>query len=173
MKTENQKRVLITGANRGIGLGFAQECLSRGDLVFAGCRDTAHARDLQSLKATYPENCIIVELDVTDQCSIGASFEFIQTQAGGLDLLVNNAAYTTNLFESINDFQPEIMLRHFQVNAFAPMAVIQRYLRLLRKGQNAKIATISSEAGSFRSNAKAKSFRGYSYPASKAALNMM
>ncbi|MEO6848794.1 MAG: SDR family NAD(P)-dependent oxidoreductase, partial [Chthoniobacterales bacterium] len=42
-----------------------------------------------------------------------------------------------------------------------------------RKGQNAKIATISSEAGSFRSNAKAKSFRGYSYPASKAALNMM
>ncbi|MEO6054046.1 MAG: SDR family oxidoreductase [Chthoniobacterales bacterium] len=173
MKTENQRRVLITGANRGIGLAFAQECLNRGDQVFAGCRDASGATALQDLKAAHPENCVIVELDITDKCSIGASFETIQKQAEGLDLLVNNAAYTTNLFESIDDFQSEIMLRHFQVNAFASMEIIQRYLRLLRKGRNAKIATVSSEAGSFHSNAKATSFRGYSYPASKTALNML
>ncbi|MEO6053014.1 MAG: SDR family oxidoreductase [Chthoniobacterales bacterium] len=172
MKADIPKRIFITGANRGIGLEFVTQFLKRGATVFAACRDTGRAEDLLKLKATYPETCFPINLDVADTCSLGAAFEAVQAKTDTLDLLINNAAHTTNLQETLPELKSEIMMRHFQVNSVAPVLITQKFLKLLRKGNTAKVATISSEAGSFNLCSGLTSFRGYSYHASKAALNM-
>ena len=167
----HKNRALITGANRGIGLEFVRQCLHRGDQVFAGCRNPAAATELLRLQSDYPDALSVLQLDVTDECSIGASFEAVQREAEGLDVLISNAAYTSNLFETIDELKADIVLKHFHTNALGPMLVIQRYLKLLRKGVSPKIAVVSSEAGSFQQKYN-DHLKGYSYRGSKAALNM-
>ena len=61
------KRVLVTGANRGLGLELVRQCLERGDRVFAGCRQPAQAADLQSLAREHPAQLTVLTLDVTEQ----------------------------------------------------------------------------------------------------------
>ena len=74
---------VITGANRGIGLELAAQCLKRGDTVIAGCRSPGDAHELMGL---VPER--ILELDVGDEASIAS---FARSIEGPIDLLINNA----------------------------------------------------------------------------------
>jgi NAD(P)-dependent dehydrogenase (short-subunit alcohol dehydrogenase family) len=60
------ERVLITGANRGIGLEFVRQCLARGDTVLAGARRPDEARELDELERRFGEMLHILPLDVTD-----------------------------------------------------------------------------------------------------------
>lgn len=60
-------KVFITGANRGIGLELVQQCLQRGDKVFASCRNPDQATHLIGLRDTYSQLMNIIHLDVTDQ----------------------------------------------------------------------------------------------------------
>jgi NAD(P)-dependent dehydrogenase (short-subunit alcohol dehydrogenase family) len=165
------QRVLVTGANRGLGLEFVRQCLARGDRVFAGCRNPGNAVDLQALSVTHPGQLTILALDVTDEATIDASVEAMRSQVDGLDLLINNAgAYPRG--ETPITLNATTMLQAFHLNSVAPMIVAQRCLDLLRSGNHPKIVNISSKMGSLWW----KEIEGggdYSYCSSKAALNML
>jgi len=165
------QRVLITGANRGLGLEFVRQCLARGACVFAGRRNPEKASDLQTLSAAYPEQLTILTLDVTNEAAIDASVETIRSQVDGLDLLINNAgAYPRG--ETPTTLNAETMLQAFRLNSVAPMIVAQRCLDLLRAGNQPRIVNISSKMGSLWWKEK-EGGEDYSYCSSKAALNML
>ncbi|MGD9099841.1 MAG: SDR family oxidoreductase [Anaerolineae bacterium] len=162
------ERVLITGANRGIGLELVRQCLEQGDHVFAGCRQPQQATELHALAAAHPGQLSVLTLDVTDQESLDASRETVRAQVEALDVLFNNAAVHLG-DETIRDLDVERLVRTFRVNAVGPVLVAQCYLDLLKAGNAPRIVNISSEAGSI---SKMERHRGYAYYGSKAALNM-
>lgn len=163
------KRVLITGANRGLGLAFTRESLARGQRVFATCRHPDDAGELQALTAEHPDRLTVLRLDVTDEETIEAAARAVRSEEGALDLLINNAG-TNPSGERIGHLDAETMLHTYHVNSVGPMLVTQAYLDLLRAGDDPKILNISSTSGSL---ARKSSGGGYSYSSSKAALNML
>jgi NAD(P)-dependent dehydrogenase (short-subunit alcohol dehydrogenase family) len=163
------KRVLITGANRGLGLAFAKESLARGHRVFATCRHPEEADDLQALAAEHPDRLTILRLDVTDEETVSESARIVQRQEGALDLLINNAGVSPS-GERLGNLDAETMLQTFHVNSVGPMLVAQEHLDLLQAGEAAKILNVSSTLGSLT---RKSSGGRYSYCSSKAALNML
>ena len=165
------RRVLITGSNRGLGLAFVRQCLVRGDLVFAGCRNPRNAADLSALSIAHPQHLAVLTLDVTDEESIGAAVEATHLHVDGLDLLINNAG-TYPRGETPTTIDATTMLQTFHLNSVAPMIVAQNFLDLLRAGNQPRIANISSKMGSLWWKER-EGGGDYSYCSSKAALNML
>jgi NAD(P)-dependent dehydrogenase (short-subunit alcohol dehydrogenase family) len=167
------QRILITGANRGLGLEFARQYLERGARVFAGCRRPAQAQQLQTLRAAHPQRLSVVSLDVAAPDSFRTAHATVRSQADGLDVLINNAGiYSSGSEEPLERFGELTFaeaLTVLRVNAVAPLIVAQQYLDLLRAGHDAKIVSISSGYGSVSANT---GDFPYYYSASKAALNM-
>ncbi|NRB37419.1 MAG: SDR family oxidoreductase [Pseudomonadales bacterium] len=147
--------VLITGANRGIGLAFVQHYLSLGDTVIAACRFASN--DLRNSQAT-----VIEEIDV----SCDASMEKLKKAVGeqSIDILINNAGIFCN--ETIVDMPFADIEKQFQVNAMGPLRVTHALQDHLSAGS--KIALITSRMGSIEDNG---SGAYYGYRMSKAALN--
>jgi len=169
------RRVLITGAGRGLGLEFARRYLERGDQVFATCRRPAAARALATLAAAHVDRLTIVPLDVTDARSIRASHAAVGRKVDGLDLLINNAGmYSTrgsaDPTERLGELRFEDALLLLRANAVGPLMVTQQYLDLVAAGRRARVVAISSEYGSVSENIAGFP---YYYAASKAALNML
>jgi NAD(P)-dependent dehydrogenase (short-subunit alcohol dehydrogenase family) len=163
------KRFLITGSNRGIGLALVRASLARGDRVFATCRRPDEAEELHALAAEHGDRLTILRLDVTDEETIEASVEGVQSEEDGLEVLVNNAGISPS-GERLGRLDAETMLHTFHVNAVGPMLVSQAFLELLRSGDDPKIVNISSQLGSLT---RKSSGGRYSYCSSKAALNML
>lgn len=162
------RRVLVTGANRGLGFELARQCLTRGDYVFAGCRKPKQAAALQSLATVHEGRLTLLALDVTDEETLDASKEIVSAQTDVLDLLFNNAAVHPG-DETIATLNAETLIHSFRVNAVGPMLVARCCLDLLKAANSPRIINISSEAGSI---SRMQHHRGYAYSASKAALNM-
>jgi NAD(P)-dependent dehydrogenase (short-subunit alcohol dehydrogenase family) len=166
--------ILITGANRGLGLEFTRQFLERGARVFAGCRRPAAAQQLQTLREAHPQRLSVVGLDVADPNSIQAAHATVRSQVDGLDVLINSAGIYSSRgsrepSERLGKLTFEEALTVLQVNAVAPLMVAQQFLNLLRAGHDAKIVSISSGYGSVSANTGGFP---YYYSASKAALNM-
>lgn len=162
------RRVFITGANRGIGLEFARQCLQRGDQVFASCRRPGQAIDLHQLNSAYPDTLTILPLDVADPAQIESAAQLVSSHISGLDILINNAALHSR-GDTLEALEAEQMLELLQVNAVAPVMVVQRFSDLLSAGDQPKVLNISSRLGSIT---RKKDASKYDYSASKAALNM-
>lgn len=162
------KRVLITGANRGLGLELVLQCVQRGDQVFAGCRSPKKSTALTDVSVKYPGQVTILPLEVTDEESIAQAAAKIATETDGLDLLFNNAAIHTD-GEHLSEVNAETLLKLIHVNAVGAVLVAQSFINLLKKGTDPKLINVSSEAGSIEGMGE---FRGYNYYGSKAAMNM-
>jgi NAD(P)-dependent dehydrogenase (short-subunit alcohol dehydrogenase family) len=121
------KSILITGANRGLGLALVEEALRRGvKRVYAGVRQPLNHPD---------ERVVPLVLDVTD----GAQIETAVAQIGDLDMVINNAGLS--LYE---DFTDRAMLeRHLAINVFGPYDVIQAVLPLLTRSRGAIVNVLS------------------------------
>jgi NAD(P)-dependent dehydrogenase (short-subunit alcohol dehydrogenase family) len=134
------KRILVTGANRGIGKGFVEVLLAAG----AG-KIYAAARDLDNLKeivAIDPEVISPIELEVTDSAQVQALGESID----GLDVLINNAGIATGVYTTeVNAV--DVARQEMEVNLFGPMAITQVLLPKLKASDEAAIINISSIAG--------------------------
>jgi NAD(P)-dependent dehydrogenase (short-subunit alcohol dehydrogenase family) len=150
------KLVVVTGANRGIGLEFCRQCAARGDRVIAACRRPSPA--LAALPLT-----IVDGVDVTrdDACARVA-----QALAGDrVDLLVANAGVFDSTGLGRLDFAR--MLHEYDVDALGALRMVQALLGQLAGG--AKIALIGSRAGSIGDNTSGGQ---YGYRMAKAALDM-
>lgn len=161
------RRVLITGANRGLGLEMTRQCLAAGDRVFASCRDVAGAPELRGLAAA--GELTVLEMDLKEPAQIVAALAEVRRRTEGLDLLLNNAGVMPE-GENPTNLDPDTMLDTFRVNCVGPMIVVREALPLLKAAGGAKILDISSQLGSLEN----KTSGGlYSYCATKAALNML
>lgn len=150
------KNVVITGANRGIGLALSKRYLALGYNVFSVCRNTSS--ELMALKGIK----VLSGIDVTNVVDLKLFHE--QLSHLRIDLLVSNAGIMSEEF--LGDVDYDRVLRQFQVNAIAPLRVTEFLLSNLKQG--AKIVFISSRMGSLSDN---NSGGSYGYRMSKAALN--
>ena len=173
---QRPQRVLVTGANRGLGLEFARQLAERGDRVFATTRDVKRATELRDLAKQHGgERITIVPLDVDDADSIRAAAETVRGQTDALDLLINNAGvYAARVTESgdpaerLGELNFDDALKVLRTNAVAPLLLTQALLPLLKNGTAPRVVSITSGYGSVADNTGFP----YYYGASKAALNM-
>ncbi len=163
------QRVVITGANRGIGLELVRQYLSRGDRVFAGSRDPKQATELNSLQDKHGDRLTVLALDVTDQAATEKAAATVTGLVDGLDLLMNNAGVGGGE-DPFGHITEQNLVDTFRVNAAAPLLMAQALLPLLKKGRRPTIASVTSRMGSIADNG---SGGYYAYRASKAALNML
>ncbi len=170
-------RVLITGSNRGIGLALVKESLVRGNQVFASCRLPEQAFELKKLEQAHSGQLSILHLDLADEKSYVTARDEVARQAGALDVLINNAGIFLRDASEISGtecpldrLQSEDLLQTLRINTVAPLLVTRALFPLLRKGEDARVAFISSGMGSIAN--KAAGGIEYGYSASKAALNM-
>ncbi|MDA9436991.1 SDR family oxidoreductase [Bradyrhizobium sp. CCBAU 51627] len=154
--------VLITGANRGIGLALAQQYATEGAEVFGCCRHPAKADELKALAASSSGRVRIIPLDVADESSIASLKRTLGDQP--IDILINNAGISGL---SADRIEAEGYMTTMRVNALAPMLIAQTLYDNLRHSTQKKLVAITSIMGSTSSAAGGK----YAYRASKAALN--
>ena len=161
-------RILITGANRGLGLELVRLYAARGDQVFAGSRSRERDTELTDLSARYPGQIDILSLEVTDTASLDQCVQQVRDEVDALEMLINNAAINDE-GETLRTFDAQKAAQQWTVNAVGQVLVAQRFLDLLKAGKDPKIINITSEAGSISTM---NHFRGYYYFGSKAAMNM-
>jgi NAD(P)-dependent dehydrogenase (short-subunit alcohol dehydrogenase family) len=157
--------VLITGANRGIGLALATQYAADGWQVLACCRQPQAAPSLQALAANH-SNVKILALDVGD-------FKQIESLAMTLhntpiDVLINNAGIYPE--SSFGDSDETAWAQAFKINSMAPLKMAEAFITNLTKSQLKKVATLSSKMGSIDDNTSGES---YIYRSSKTAVNMV
>ena len=148
--------VVVTGANRGIGLEFAKLYKSKGHTVIGTTRNPTTTA-LQGIADK------VLTLDVGDESSIHAFAESLSSTT--IDLLINNAGILIQ--DDLSTAKSGDILDQFRVNALGPFLVTRQVSSLLAK--NAKVVNITSRMGSIEDNT---SGAYYGYRASKTALNM-
>jgi NAD(P)-dependent dehydrogenase (short-subunit alcohol dehydrogenase family) len=163
--------VLITGANRGIGLALVREYVARGDTVLATCRAPQKAEALRGLAAEHGTLLHVLQLDVTDESSVRAACKAAAAVAPAVDLLINNAGVGGMDSESALETL-ELGRFHdtFETNSLGPIRVTRGMLELLKRCAAARVVNISSGAGHITGKTD---HRMYAYGASKAALNFL
>ncbi len=159
-KSVSKINVVITGANRGIGLAMVKNCLQSGDNVYALCRQSSKA--LAALMVHSNIN-IIENVDISTEQ--GVDNAAVALKAVSIDLLINNAGILRD--ESLADLNATTITEQFNVNALAPLIFSHALLGNLSAGS--KIAMITSRMGSITDNT---SGGRYGYRMSKAALNI-
>ena len=155
------KTVLITGANRGIGLKLTQLYLENGWQVHATYREEQGAKQLFELKR---DNLHCHQLDVTHYDKLPQFTASLPT----IDLLINNAGYYGPKGTGFGDTQVEEWRKVFEVNTIAPLKFIEALYTKMRHGSYKKVVCISSKMASMEDNT---SGAAYIYRSSKAALN--
>ncbi len=150
--------VLITGANRGVGLALAHHYHANDWQVIGVCR--CSVADATELKAFAHQ--IIDGIDVTQTADVERLAAALGDQR--LQVLINNAGLLSD--ESLGELDFDSIRQQMEVNAYAPLRVVEALLNNL--GSGSKIANITSRMGSIADN---DSGGRYGYRASKAALN--
>lgn len=158
-------RIVITGANRGIGLELTRQMLARGDSVIAAARHPKKAEDLESLRAKHPDRLRVLPVDVSSDKSVKALAESVTS---AVDALINNAG-TSGESSSLGALDFDDALDVYSVNALGPLRMTRAFLPHLHKGEGKRVLHVTSGMGSIGDNS---SGGFYGYRMSKAALNM-
>jgi NAD(P)-dependent dehydrogenase (short-subunit alcohol dehydrogenase family) len=150
-------KILITGANRGIGLELCRQLAIRGDEVIAVCRNASS--ELQDIGLRVIDG---IDVSATESCnSLG-----LQLEGEKIDWLINNAGILS--VETLDNLDFEAIERQFRVNAMGPLRVTTSLLNNLRRGS--KVGIVTSRMGSIEDNTSGSY---YGYRMSKAAVNMV
>jgi len=163
---------LVSGANRGIGLGLVTALAARSDvIVFAGARNPNSAEDLKALEAKYHGKVHTVKLTSANRTDNDAAIAEIKRVAGKLDVIIANAGIAKFWGTILNTPEDE-MREHYEVNVIGPTVLFQSAWPLLKASPQPKFAIISSIAGSIAAGAIIPA--GFlAYGASKAGANFL
>ncbi len=160
------KTILITGANRGIGLAFSRLYSEQGAQVLACCRQPEKADELQQL-AVQHEHLHIYQMDVLDRDGIDQLAEDLAHQA--IDILIANAGiYGDSREHPFGNLNYEIWLKTLETNVLGAVKVTEAFMPHLKQAEKPVVAAISSLMGSIADNSSGGSI---CYRSSKAALN--
>jgi len=154
---------LITGANRGIGLGFVRSLSADGWRVHACCRHPEKAADLKEVGPSVR----VHRLDVTDNLRVASLSRELADEP--IDLLINNAG-VRGTDRPLGEYDYDEWLQVLAVNALSPMRMVESFAGHVAASRRKLIVNISSVMGSIAEN---ESGGSYSYRTSKAALNMI
>jgi NAD(P)-dependent dehydrogenase (short-subunit alcohol dehydrogenase family) len=170
------KTVLITGANRSIGLETAKQLSKKGLFVYLGTRDIEKGEAVvKELTENGFKNIKAIAIDVTNPDTILAAKNSIEKEQGKLDILINNAGISGEFPQSALDAPIEAIQTVFDINFFGVISVTQAFVELLKKSESPRITNITSGLGSLTlhsdPNWKYYNFKATSYVTSKAALN--
>ena len=164
------RNVLVTGANRGIGLEFCRQLLAAGDHVIATCRQPGKATALNTLAGEYPGRLHVLPLDVAQpksRAELVRELPLVLGDDARIDLLVNNAG-VLHSGERFGHLDQAVLEDSLRINAIGPFLLSEAVAPLLADG--ARIANLSSVMGSIT---RQGAFRSPSYGASKAAQNLL
>ncbi len=157
--------LLITGANRGIGLELCRQCLEQGWTVFATCRQPEKAKALLSLQDKATELSVYA-LDVRNSEQLEGLQSVIGSQP--IDVLFNNAAVYAEEASQFGHCDEDAWKEAVAVNLLAPMKMMECFVDNVARSEMKVIANLSSKMGSMADN---RSGGSYAYRATKAALN--
>jgi NAD(P)-dependent dehydrogenase (short-subunit alcohol dehydrogenase family) len=154
--------IVISGANRGIGLALTRQFLQAGHHVIAGCRQPDKAAELLAS----PGSLELAQLDVGDAESVRLFCQQLGTRA--VDVLVNNAGVMGGEHQGIHDMDYVSWLHTFEINTLAPFRLATALLPNLKRSERPRVATISSQMGAFGLE---MGTGRYAYRTSKAAVS--
>ncbi len=159
--------VLITGANRGIGLALTRAYLSRGWAVIATCRRPEAADELKELRGDHP-SLTIERLDVLDHAMIDSLAEKYRNRP--IDIVLNNAGiHGPREHQSFGTLDYSSFDQVMATNVIGPLKMAEAFVDHVAASEHRKIITVTSSLGSI-----SRTFGGqYFYRASKSAVNMM
>jgi NAD(P)-dependent dehydrogenase (short-subunit alcohol dehydrogenase family) len=170
------RRVVVTGANRGLGLEFARQLAAAGDEVVATARQPKTADDLNKLASRSGGLVTVVRLDIGDQSDIEAAALHVGERFDAVDVLINNAGIWMAPDQPdrassgpLADLRPDAVLEVLRINAVAPLLVTQALAPCLAAAGRSVVVNLSSGLGSIEGT-RARGNVGYAM--SKAALNM-
>jgi len=162
------RTVLVTGANRGLGLEFTRQYAVDGWQVFAACRSPDGAKELALLAAESNARIRVLPMDVTDTASVRASARELAGQS--IDLLINNAGVMGPRNAELGRVDYAAWMKVLDANSLGPMRVVEAFLENVAGSRLKTIVTITSGMGSIADNTSGDS---YAYRSSKAAVNMI
>jgi NAD(P)-dependent dehydrogenase (short-subunit alcohol dehydrogenase family) len=141
-----QKTVLITGANKGIGLEIARQLLNKGCSVIVSGRDSEKlAKAKVELKKENHELDMLI-MDVSDPDSIANAANNLSSKNIKLDVLINNAAIMDSLDKDLSEQDLALLEKTVRTNAYGPLQIIKSFLPLMNNPS--RIINISSGGGS-------------------------
>jgi NAD(P)-dependent dehydrogenase (short-subunit alcohol dehydrogenase family) len=162
---------LITGATRGLGREAARQLVQLGHTVYLGARDADRGAQVAAEVGAVP-----LVIDVTDDESVAAAAKHLAEQAGGLDVLVNNAAIAGN-FVPPGQVTAAAVRTVYETNVFGVVRVTGAMLPLLERSAAPVVVNVSSGLGSLGRVTEPGRLEadivGLAYPSSKTALNMI
>jgi NAD(P)-dependent dehydrogenase (short-subunit alcohol dehydrogenase family) len=162
-----QSTLLITGANRGIGLELTGQFAEDGWQVIACCRNPAEAAELQALSRTHPA-IEIHALDVTDYEQMAALANQLADRA--IDVLLSNAGIYGSKGVGFGGVDAREWRQVLEVNTIAPLMLVQAFVEQVAASEQKLVAVISSKVGSIADNSSGGS---YVYRSSKTAVNQV
>ena len=170
------KTVLITGANKGIGLETAKQLAELGYFVYLGSRDKQNGlAAVEKLKAQGLTHVESIEIDVANLRSVKQARTELEARIDALDILINNAGISGQQPQTFSTGTMDNLHTLFDTNFFGTVQTTQQFIPLLEKAAHPVIVNVSSEVGSLTLHASADKRANWNlfsaYGASKTALN--
>ncbi|HYQ45940.1 MAG TPA: SDR family oxidoreductase [Polyangiaceae bacterium] len=169
------ENILVTGANRGIGLALTRRFLELGQRVFAGVRNPDSARALADLPPALRERLTLIALEVTSDESVRQAAARVKSFTPRLDVLVNMAGVSPAPHDARLDAVDLAKCREtYEINVLGPLRTAQAFAPLLRAAASAdKPARLVNVSSGVASMAGKDNGMFYAYCVSKTALNML
>jgi len=175
IKKEN-KIVLITGANKGIGFETARQLGAKGFTVLVGARSKERGKEAEVKLQEEGIDAHFIKIDVTDQASIDQATKKIEEDYKKLDVLVNNVGVALDKITA-SELDISVLRETFDINFFSMFAVTKAMLPLVGKSKAGRIVNMSSGLGSLTQqsdpNYEYYKYKGLAYDSSKTAINQL
>jgi len=161
-------KILISGADRGLGFGMAERLLEKGNTVYAGQYLKAW-KDLKDLQEKYPSSLYIIPLDVADIQSVENAKKMMGETTSFLDMIICNAGIFEKMQNTPMKTDFDQMMSIYNINSMGAVRIVESFYQMMSESKVKRFSFVSSEAGSITA---AKRVDTFSYCMSKAALNM-
>jgi NAD(P)-dependent dehydrogenase (short-subunit alcohol dehydrogenase family) len=171
------KKVLITGANKSIGLETARQLLQKGYYIYLGSRNLENGLEaVEKLKTEGLSQVEVIQIDVSNEESVKTARAEIGKKTESLDVLINNAGISGGMAQTVTDIDIAVFKQVFNTNLFGVVLVTQAFMDLLHKSPEPRIVNVTSGLASLTLHNdptwKYYNIKAAAYSSSKAALNM-